>query len=182
MGRSPYSLVAGGFLTVGDAACQTIPMTGCGAGGAMVGGKLAAEVVARAASSGKSDIAALWDYNWEWFTGSGRGANYAGLNALRNILQDLNHEDISFLFRRNILNAEMLTDSINGIFTQPGLKVMAQTLVRGIIRPALLLKLNKATTMGTRIFRHYMAYPSEWDHTAFTAWRIRAEELFRMTQ
>ena len=54
VGRSPASLVAKGFVVIGDAASQTIPMTGCGAGGAMVGGKYAAEAVLAAAQNGKT--------------------------------------------------------------------------------------------------------------------------------
>jgi len=178
VGRSPYSLVTGGFVALGDAASQTITMTGCGAGGAMAGGRFAAEVVALAAQEGKNDIAALWPYNWKWFVESGRGAHYAALNALRNILQDLSHEDISFLFRKDILNGEMLTASINGTFMLPDLKTMALTLARGITRPGLLLQLNKATTLGTKILRHYLKYPVYWDPAEFAAWRTGAEGLF----
>ncbi len=37
--KSPSTLVAEGFLTISDAAGQTVPMTGCWVGRAMVGGK-----------------------------------------------------------------------------------------------------------------------------------------------
>ena len=43
--RSPYTLVAKGFLTVGDAAGQVIPTTGCGVGGALTGAGLAARTL-----------------------------------------------------------------------------------------------------------------------------------------
>jgi flavin-dependent dehydrogenase len=178
VGRSPASLVAGGFVVIGDAASQTIPMTGCGAGGAMVGGKYAAEAVLAAAQTGKSDCSALWEYNFKWFAGSRRGANYAGLTAIRNILQDLSHEDISFLFRQDILSSEMLTNSINGIVTFPDLPTMIKTVAGGITRPGLLLKLNAATQAGTKIFRHYMAYPGRWDADLFEAWKSKADKLF----
>jgi flavin-dependent dehydrogenase len=181
VGRSPASLVAKGLVVIGDAASQTIPMTGCGAGGAMMGGKFAAEAVTAAASKGRNDCDALWEYNFKWFAGSKRGANYAGLTALRNILQDLTHEDISFLFRKDILSNEMLTDSINGIFTLPDLPTMIKTLAGGITRPGLLIKLNAATTAGTKIFKHYMAYPTRWDANLFEAWRLKADMLFSAT-
>jgi flavin-dependent dehydrogenase len=181
VGRSPASLVTKGFVVIGDAASQTIPMTGCGAGGAMMGGKFAAEAVIAAASKRKNDCDALWAYNWQWFVGSRRGANYAGLTALRNILQDLTHDDISFLFRKDILSNEMLTDSINGIFTLPDLTTKVKTLIGGITRPGLLLKLNAATTAGTKIFKHYLAYPLKWDPSQFETWKERADKLFSAT-
>jgi len=181
VGRSPASLVAKGFVVIGDAAAQTIPMTGCGAGGAMMGGKFAAEAVISAASKGKNDCEALWEYNRKWFVDSRRGANYAALTALRNILQDLTHDDISFLFRKDILSDAMLTDSINGLFTLPDLPTMAKTLAGGITRPSLLLKLNAATTAGTKIFKHYLAYPKTWDAAQFAAWKLKTDRLFAAT-
>lgn len=147
----------------------------------MMGGKFAAAAVASAAEQGKNDCAALWEYNRKWFVESKRGANYAGLTALRNILQDLTHEDISFLFRKDILSGAMLTDSINGIFTLPDLPTMAKTLVRGITRPGLLLKLNAATTIGTKIYKHYLAYPRRWNPSRFEEWKTKADQLFAST-
>jgi len=129
---------------------------------------------------GGNDIAALWPYNWKWFVESGRGAHYAALNALRNIVQDLSHEDISFLFRKDILNGEMLTASINGTFMVPDLKTMALTLGAGVSPGrGLLLQLNKATTVGTKILKHYLKYPESWNPAAFDAWRARTDGLLR---
>lgn len=181
VGRSPCSLVAGGFVAMGDAAGQTIPMTGCGAGGAMVGGKLAARAVIAAARKGRNDITSLWPYNHAWFVESERGFNYAGLTALRNSLQSLTHEEISFLFRKDIFSGEMLTPSINGIFLVPDLRTMVGTLLKGITNPRLLLKLNNATTIGTKILKHYRNYPRKWDAAAFEKWSAKAESLFEKT-
>lgn len=147
----------------------------------MMGGKFAAEAVASAAAQGKNSCESLWAYNRKWFVESRRGANYAGLTALRNILQDLTHEDISFLFRKDILNDAMLTDSINGIFTLPDFPTMVKTLIRGITRPGLLLKLNAATTIGTKIYKHYLAYPPKWNPAKFKEWKTKADQLFAST-
>ncbi len=75
----------------------------------------------------------------------------------------------------------MLTNSINGIFTLPDLPTMVKTLAYGITRPGILLKLNAATTAGTKIFKHYMAYPGRWDADIFEAWRLKADQLFAAT-
>jgi hypothetical protein len=55
---------------------------------------------------------------------------------------------------------------------------MVQTLINGISRPGLLLKLNKATTLGKKIFSHYQNYPKKWSTSAFAAWTTRADSLF----
>jgi flavin-dependent dehydrogenase len=179
VGRSPYTLVASGFLAVGDAAGQVIPTTGCGVGGAMVGGMLAARVIVNALASDPKGIAALWPYNHLWHGAGGRGRHFAALAALKEILQDLSHGELAFLMGRDILSGEMLTPSINGLFQTPDFKTTLQTLVRGISRPGLLLQLNRATTMGKKIFHHYGRYPSRWDPHAFRTWVARADHLFQ---
>ncbi len=178
VGRSPFSLVASGFMVLGDAASQTIPMTGCGAGGAMMGGKLAAETVIEAQKNGSANIESLWSYNHKWYVQSGRGSNYAALTALRNILQKLPQDDNSFLFNKDVFSGEMLTASINGIFRIPDLSMMVKTLVGCISKPGLLLTLNKATTIGTKLHKHYLNYPSIWNPSQFEKWKNKTEQLF----
>jgi hypothetical protein len=50
--------------------------------------------------------------------------------------------------------------------------------MRGVSRPGLLLQLNRATTMGKKIFRHYGQYPSDWEEKIFAAWVKKADALF----
>ncbi|MFW5747769.1 MAG: hypothetical protein ACOCX6_03110, partial [bacterium] len=178
VGRSPYSLVTSGFLALGDSAGQTIPMTGCGTGGAMAGARLAAAVLIRAAEAGRNDIAALWPYCYGWFVESGRGASYAALTALRNSLQTLSHGEISYLFGKDILDSRMLSASINGSFLEPGLADNVKALVRGITRPGLLLNLSRAISLGRKIYRHYLSYPREYDQAVFARWAAGADVLF----
>jgi flavin-dependent dehydrogenase len=176
VGRSPYTLTASGFCAVGDAAGQVIPTTGCGVGGALDGAMMAANVIASALEKNDCGIANLWEYNRLWF--SGRGSHLSALSALKEILQNLTHDEISFLMRKNILSGEMLTPSINGVFQTPGLGEMIATLINGISRPGLLLKLNKATTLGKKVFSHYRDYPGKWSADAFAAWMAKADSLF----
>lgn len=176
--RSSYTLAATGFLAVGDAAGQVIPTTGCGVGGALVGALLAAETVKAAVKLRDVSLAALWPYNRKWFTGPGRGDHFAALAGLKEILQSLTHEQLAFLMRKDILSGEMLTPSINGIFAAPDLGTTVKTLLRGFTRPGLLMQLNRATTMGKKIFRHYQNYPKNWDAATFRAWEQKARLLF----
>jgi digeranylgeranylglycerophospholipid reductase len=178
VGRSPYTLAASGFLAVGDAAGQVIPTTGCGVGGAMVGAMLAARTIIAALEHGNTGIDGLWAYNRMWFGGPGRGNHFAALAALKEILQDLSHTELAFLMRRDILSGDMLTPSINGIFEVPDINATLKTLMRGMSRPGLLLQLNRATTMGKKIFRHYSQYPTDWEEKTFTAWVKKADALF----
>lgn len=176
VGKSPWSLVANGFAAVGDAAGQVIPTTGCGVGGALTGAMFAAEAIKTAMASGACTLQALWPYNHSWFIN--RGCHFAALSALKEILQDLTHEEITFLMKKDIMSGKMLTPTINGVFEPPDPLTMAKTLTNGISRPMLLMKLNKATMLGKKIFKHYQNYPESWDAGSFSQWMARAERLF----
>jgi digeranylgeranylglycerophospholipid reductase len=176
VGKSPYSLVARGFLIVGDAAGQVIPTTGCGVGGAMTGALLSAGVIKAALDKRDLSLDALWPCNYVWY--SGRGSHFAALSALKDILQDLTHEEISFLMEKGIMNSQMLTPAINGVFRTPEFSEIVGTIAKGISRPGLLLKLNKANTLGKKIFNHYRNYPQRWDAGAFYKWMEKARKLF----
>ncbi|RJP46260.1 MAG: NAD(P)/FAD-dependent oxidoreductase [Desulfobacteraceae bacterium] len=176
VGKSPWTLAASGFAAVGDAAGQVIPTTGCGVGGAMTGALLAADAIMAALKKGACTLENLWPYNRNWF--AGRGSHLAALSAVKEILQDLSHDEISFLMRKDIMSGEMLTPTINGIFLEPDLPTMIRTLVNGLSRPLLLMKLNRATTLGKKIFTHYRDYPEAWQPAAFDEWVRNSEKLF----
>ncbi|MBW1898850.1 MAG: hypothetical protein JRI61_07305, partial [Deltaproteobacteria bacterium] len=178
VGRSPYTLVASGFLAVGDAAGQVIPTTGCGVGGALAGAMIAAETIIEALRNGNCRIDSLWNYNWQWFANSGRGSHFAALSALKEILQDLSHQQIAFLMKKDILSGEMLTPSINGIFETPNILTMIKTVFKGLAKPSLLMKLNQATSAGKKIFKHYQKYPKIWDSELFGIWEGESKKLF----
>src|SRR5271157_3401732 len=177
--RSPSSLVANGFLVVGDAAGQVNPTTGYGVSGALEGSMLAAQTVISAAEAGKSDVDALWSYNYNWFVKSKRGANFAGLVILRQLLRALPDDDLIFLFQNDILTTELLGSSINGIFDVPTWQDKLVSAMKGFLRASLLVKLNQGVALGQKIYNHYLLYPPTWDLDAYQAWCAKVEKLFQ---
>ena len=176
VGKSPFSLVASGFAAIGDAGGQVIPTTGCGVGGALTGALLFAGVIEAALRKKDCSLKALWPCNYVWF--SGRGSHFAALSALKDILQTLSHEEVSFLMRKGIMNTTTLTPAINGVFEAPAFSEMAATLAKGFYRPGLLMKLNRANSVGKKIFRHYRNYPHQWEASLFYEWVGQAQKLF----
>ncbi len=174
---SPYSLVTNGFLVLGDAAGQSNPITGYGIGGSIIAAKFAAKIVGGLSTLGLFDISTLWPINWFWFTDSKRGANYAALSILHRTIRSLSNDDITFLFKEDILNVETLEPAFNGIFDVPKLQEKIKALLKGFTRPALLTKLNNGLLQGKRVLNHYLKYPSQWNPVAFANWVSKAKSL-----
>ncbi len=178
VGRPLYNFVTNGFLVLGDAASTSVPTTGCGAGPAMLMGLWAAPVIVAAAMENRNDISKLWEINVKFYLNSPRGANYAALSGLRAVLQQLSHEDLDYLFRRDIMDRQVLQDAVNGIFTPPAPVTMAKTLLKGFTRPGILMQLSRATNTGTKIKKHYGKYPEKWEAGKFRKWQQEAARLF----
>lgn len=171
VGRPLKNFVAKGFLVLGDAASTSVPTTGCGVGSAITVALLAAEVIAEAAAEGRNDLCKLWEINRKFYLEDPRGPSLAALNELRSVLQTLTHEELDFLFQKDLIDAATLQDAINGRFQRPELAQMTKALRGGIARPSLLMKLNSGIRAAEKTYNHYLNYPPEWNARAFEQWQ-----------
>lgn len=108
-GGSPVTLVAGnvpvgvargdivgdGLMLAGDAARQADPLTGGGIANAMIAGRLAAEVAARAVALGDTSRAVLAEYQTRWT--EERGGRMARNHRLKNRFSPTQRTSPSFL-------------------------------------------------------------------------------------
>ena len=177
VGSPLVNFVAGGFVVLGDAASTSVPTTGCGVGSALFTALRASEVIKEAALEERNDLEKLWAINRMFFLESYRGPSFAALAELRGMLQTLTHEELDFLFSKDLLDAATLQDAINGHFNPPGFGKMLNALTRGFTKPATLLKLNRAVGRASRIYKHYKNYPPAWDAEEFQNWQTGALEL-----
>jgi len=98
------SLVANGFMIVGDAGWFPNPISAGGIGPAMTGGVIAGEVAATALQSGDVSEANLWEYNTRYVEEYGKKS--AALEAFRIYLQTLNNSELNYGLRNFVTNKE----------------------------------------------------------------------------
>ena len=174
VGRPLKNFVAQGFFVLGDAASISIPTTGCGVGSAISLALYAAEVIAEAAVEGRNDLEKLWEINRKFYLEDPRGPSLAALNELRSVLQTMTHEELDFLFQKDLIDAATLQEAINGRYKRLELTDMTKALRSGIARPSLLLKLNKGIRAADKAYNHYLNYPPEWDAREFERWQLES--------
>ncbi len=174
--KALYNFVANGFVVLGDAACQSVPLNGCNCGTIMIAAHIASKAICSALFSGKRDISGLWRYNVDYQRG--KGAILAAMDAMRIAFQSFAQDEIAELMDRDIITARQLAQNFNIQPMSITLGDRINSLLRGITRLDLLKRLNKASCTAQSIYRHYQLYPLSYDMEAFQAWCRRADELF----
>ncbi len=174
--RRPTTMVWYGFLAVGEAACQVVPTNGCGIGPAMIGAKIAAEVVADALRRKEVSIDSLWKYQVRFM--EKRGRDHAALDMLRRQVLEFNEDEYSFLIEKEILTKKDFENVIHAKYSKIGLWKMTISALRGLNRIKVMLKMRKIVKATNRIYKHYKKMPKEYDSRKYLTWMLGHMSLF----
>ncbi|MFW9999365.1 MAG: geranylgeranyl reductase family protein [Candidatus Hodarchaeota archaeon] len=165
--RPLWSCADNGFMLVGDAACQVNPLHGGGIDPSMRAGYLAANSAVHAIENGDNSIKELWDYNFNVMTSF--GAEFASLDLLRIVLQNLSNEELNFSLERDLLSGEEILEISSTGGLNLSLINMAVKAFKGISQPNLLLDLNYLRIRMKEIAKLYKNFPKNLDQ--FSNWK-----------
>jgi len=176
--RRPITLVWYGFMLVGEAAGQVIPSNGCGVGSAMLGAKIAAEVIIKSLTRKEVSIDSLWEYQVR-FTQE-RGRDLAAIDMMRrNIQKFFSEEEFSFLLKKGIISKNDLQKLIHAKYPKVTIFKMISSAFRGITKPKIIWKMRKAATRSNRIYKHYKKIPKEYDTRKYHEWMLGQMYMFK---
>ena len=165
--RPLWSCADNGVILIGDSACQVNPLHGGGIDPSMRAGYYAANSATHAIEKNNYSINTLWEYNHQVMTTF--GAEFAALDLLRIVLQNLSNDDINFGLERDLLSGEEILE----ISSQGGLNLsllnMAVKAIKGISRPNLLLDLNFLRIKMNEISKLYKNFPDRLNR--FPEWK-----------
>lgn len=157
-------IVADGYAAVGDSAAMTVPLNGSGIVLSMNAGKLLADAVIEA--EGKTDKAALWKYQYKYFTALAK--DYVIVAKLKDFFTFVDGSLVDYFLEADILSAEVLACG-NGEINIPAKQILH---ILSKIGPVL-----KLTPDIIRNFRSVVHLPSaikdmpeEYDADKVRAW------------
>ena len=181
--RPPYSFVADGFLTAGDAACLTKPSAGEGVTSSMVQLEIAAERLHTLLASGQPlSRKNLWPINKRYI--DAQGAAFASQLATLVGAVATSAAENDFFFEKDVIfsakSFQAMGEGKALAFSAGELIGMAFTMLGGILtgrlRASTLRMLLRAMKNGNTIAAHYAAFPPT--PAGFDEWRQKAEALW----
>jgi geranylgeranyl reductase family protein len=168
------SLVGPGFLSVGDAACQTSPLHGGGIVPSILAGNEAGRTAAAALKCGDISPAALWSYN-VWYMRD-IGSRHAAHDMLRRVLYSLSDDDLIYL-TVEFARAGLMMGAVRQGRLRPPLGEALRVVGRALRRPGLTARLLRAGHLIDRARRLHRDYPERPDR--LDSWLGHAEFLNR---
>ena len=181
--RPPYSMVADGFIAMGDAACLTKPSCGEGVTSAMVQAEIAAEVVSGLLKVGKPLTREdLWPINKRYVEVQGRA--FASQLATVVGAVGTNAKENDYFFRHDIIFSEKTFEAMGEgrelRFSTGEMLNIATKMLLGVITGKVRIKtiksLLRSMNDGGAVSKVYAEYPETPD--GFEAWAARAEAVW----
>ncbi len=182
--RPPYSLVADGFVCMGDSACLTKPFSGEGVTSAWRLCMIAAEEVDWALRKEEYLTAgSLWKINERYF--KDQGAKFAGILATVPSAANATRKENRYLFRKDVILSEEDFTDMNRDFeihmtTGKMIKVFVALIVgllTGDYSWASFKALVRSVAVSGKIRSLYEDYPT--DSASLPEWTEKAEGLWR---
>ncbi|TXT63037.1 MAG: hypothetical protein BAJALOKI3v1_450036 [Promethearchaeota archaeon] len=185
--RPPYSLVADGFLCIGDAAAITYPFSGHGVTATWMLCMIAADVISEELSrGGYLTRERLWDINVRYFRD--QGAKFASLLAQLSGVLNFTKKEWSYFLTHGLIyktgendelpepNKEYEEDMSLGEMIKFIFKILGGLVIRKLSLRNI-KKLLKANSLANTIKEHYENFPKSPE--GFDAWINKAERLWK---
>jgi electron-transferring-flavoprotein dehydrogenase len=168
--RPPYSLVADGFIVLGDAACITNPWSGEGVPYGWLPGKIAAEEYGRVMKDGGfPSKEASWNINRRYM--KEQGALFAKNLAMLSGATDCTDEENDYEYKHSIIYEDG---------AEKGKHNLALGLLGGLLSGGISAKslgnLLSAANIGGKIEKHYLDFPAS--PQGFPGWIKKADALW----
>ena len=166
------SLVANGFMCVGDAGCQVNPISGAGIEFSMTGGYLAAMTAVDAIDSDDVTQDMLWRYNRDYM--SAHGTTQAMLSIFKIFLHSCSNSDLNFGMK-HLVSDETVAMINSGIDVNVPVVKKAKTLLKEIVKAMLISDFSHTIVYMKRVKELCENYP---DPSGFMQWNKELDVVY----
>lgn len=173
--RPPYTLVADGFIALGDAACITNPWSGEGVPYAWLEGKVITPIAATALAEGAYPTQeALWQANKAY--AEAQGALFAKNLSMLVGASQCSEEENDYEYKQGIIYEDH--DEQNNSLEKGSLPgKLIKGLLTGNISFGTLKRLMGAASLGDKMEAHYLAFPAT--PAGFEVWKSQADAYWQ---
>jgi len=166
------SLVANGFMCVGDAGCHVNPISGAGIEFSMTGGYLAAMTAVDAVCNDDVTQDMLWRYNRDYM--SAHGTTQTMLSIFKMLLHSCSDSDLNFGMK-HLVTDETIMMINSGVDVNVPVMKKAKILLKGIGKTILISNFSHTIGYMKRVKELCENYP---DPSGFMQWSRELDNVY----
>ena len=172
--RHPLTKMVGkGYVSIGDCAFMTIPLTGSGISNSLRAGQILADEIIK---NNSVSVETLWKYQVKYYEEIGAEHFFADYVKRTLLLSD--NEDIKYIFESGIITEEDLCNFSSG----KALKFTPQELIlklsKCMKKSYFVITILSALLKGIKAKNRAMKIPQKYDEEKIKLWQTKVERLF----
>jgi flavin-dependent dehydrogenase len=173
------TMVGNGFLSLGDASCQVVPVMGSGVSSGAHAAMLAANVLTAALKENNLSKERLWEYNYQYQ--SRRGAILASYDIIRRYLQSAPIEELRQIFKAGFLgdeNFSQIYTSRKIIYNLNQVLSDLKKILTDLNLLPLSMKMLNLLNQSEKIFHLFQHYSKVFQKDEFLSWQKKVDKIF----
>lgn len=172
--RHPLTKMVGkGYVTIGDSAFMTIPLTGSGISNALRAGHILAEEIIK---NNSASVETLWKYQVKYYEKI--GAEHFFTDYVKRTLLMSDTEDIKYIFESGIITEDDLCNFSSGNIFKVTPQELVSKLSKCMKKSYFVMTILSALLKGINAKNQAMKIPQIYDEEKIKLWQTKVERLF----
>lgn len=172
--RHPLTKMVGkGYVTIGDSAFMTIPLTGSGISNSLRAGHILAEEIIK---NNSVSVETLWKYQVKYYEKI--GAEHFFVDYIKRTLLTSDNENIKYIFESGIITEKDLCNFSSGNILKVTPQEFIFKLSKCIKKSCFVITILSALLKGINAKNQAMKIPQIYDEEKIKLWQTKVERLF----
>ena len=172
--RHPLTKMVGkGYVTIGDSAFMTIPLTGSGISNALRAGHILAEEIIK---NNSASVETLWKYQVKYYEKI--GAEHFFTDYVKRTLLTSDNENIKYIFESGIITEKDLCNFSSGNIFKVTPQELVSKLSKCMKKSYFVMTILFALIKGIKAKNQAMKIPQIYDEEKIKLWQTKVERLF----
>ena len=172
--RHPLTKMVGkGYVTIGDSAFMTIPLTGSGISNSLRAGHILAEEIIK---NNSVSVETLWKYQVKYYEEI--GAEHFFVDYVKRTLLTSDNENIKYIFESGIITEKDLCNFSSGNIFKVTPQEIVSKLSKCMKKSYFVMTIISALLKGINAKNQAMKIPQIYDEEKIKLWQTKVERLF----
>ena len=187
--RTLDTITGPNYAAVGDSACMTVPLNGCGVESTLFGGKVLAQTIINAHKTQETeqtrnenseiflDSKELWPFYYEYF--QNYGAKFIGTDLMKSFMMTIPWSQLSFVFKQRLITVGDFEATRRGEDINIPFIDLLGRILRGVANLPALFEIKNIAEKSKNVSKTALKIPKEYDPEKIARFQAKMNSYFK---